>query len=297
MKMKMLVLAVLASSAPLAANAAVTWQGVRGAISTALLEEAGATPNGALAQLGAAQQISLPMPEVQHLKDAGEGYSRGSPLYSRQARRRARRELEGGGSAVDGEWHLDGWWRMLAENPAMAAFGYALNILLIVAFAYVYKSYRQDAARPGEREMRLEDGWAYGPLDCRELKADWTICCMALFCPAVRWADTIGSDKIWPGVFWEAFLLFLFLQALGPLTFGVSILISLCVGIYFRQKIRRKFMKAISWKTYAQDCLLWCCCPCCAIAQEAREVGKVPLPEASAEKFMYASRTMTSGAN
>jgi len=285
--MKMFVLAVvvapMASSVPLAANAAVAWQGMRGAISTAILDEGGATP----------------MHEVQHLKDAGEGYSRGSPLHSRQERQHARGELDGSSAISEGgvEWYLDRCWRMLVENPAIAAFGYALNILLIVAFAYIYKTYKQARARPGEREMRLEDGWAYGPLECRELKTDWSICCMALFCPAVRWADTIGSDKVWPGVFWEAFLLFLFLQALGPLTLGLSILISLCVGIYFRQKIRHKFRKALSWRSYALDCLLWCCCPCCAIAQEAREVEKVPLPEAFAEKFMYASQTMTSGAN
>lgn len=176
-----------------------------------------------------------------------------------------------------------------AMNPLMITITVALNVF-VIGFALLYRSCATSPAYfVGDWQLPTED-W---PFEHWKLKSDWPICLMACCCPAIRWADTIGSDRLWGGFFWHAFLLFLVLQILGIYTYGFSVLVLLCIGIYFRQKIRGNFKKSNSWSTYASDVLLWCCCPCLAIAQEALEVER-RTRDAATDKMILESHAMNS---
>lgn len=100
------------------------------------------------------------------------------------------------------------------------------------------------------------------------------ICLCACFCPAVQWADTVhlaGFLKVWIG-----FAVFCACALLNSLTFGGFACMGFftsCLVIVYRQHLREKLgLKAWSGPNCLFDCLYVCCCPCCAIAQEAQVV-------------------------
>merc|ERR1719225_176342 len=68
---------------------------------------------------------------------------------------------------------------------------------------------------------------------------------------------------------------------LGPwAVFGIYflMLIPMIVGIVYRRKLRDIF----GYKSKLMlDILSWCCCPCCTISQEAKEVDRVLPKEAT----------------
>lgn len=92
-------------------------------------------------------------------------------------------------------------------------------------------------------------------------------CC----CPAIRWADTSRMAGFMG--FWVAFTLFFVLCLLNAIGgFAVFSMIIGVVGAFYRSKIRATFNMEQTAMTHAEDCLTYCCCTCCAIVQEARQL-------------------------
>lgn len=68
------------------------------------------------------------------------------------------------------------------------------------------------------------------------------------------------------------------MHELSHLTFTISHILFVGIAVYYRQQLREKFgLSSGTWDTILQDCIVWCCCPCCAAAQEARQVERVSL--------------------
>jgi Cys-rich protein (TIGR01571 family) len=255
----------LSAGTPLSAHTDGAWHGA-----TALLE------HGFEKSRVNPDTAAYKLPEVKHEKEAGKGYLRGSRLYEEQQEWKKRPQRHQSYHAQV----LALWKTAFLHNPMTAVALCSLQAILVIAIAYMYKRHKpaMSVFDLAEKRLHQQGNWAYHPFDASDMRTDWPICCMACWCPAIRWADTIGSDSMRRGSFWPAFFVFFILMLLAPMTFGFSILVALCFGIYCRQEIRRKFQKERSWKSYLSDCFLWCCCPCCAIIQEAREVEKVLAP-------------------
>jgi len=92
-------------------------------------------------------------------------------------------------------------------------------------------------------------------------------------CPGIRWADT--NSKLGIHGFWSAFWIMTVLYCFSfhlPAT-GFCFLIVVCYMTVYRQEFRKAFsFEEQGGMTWATDCLTYCCCMCCAVAQEARHV-------------------------
>lgn len=150
-------------------------------------------------------------------------------------------------------------------------------IVLVVAVAFFYLRLKElpppasgdgVAAPEGKPSDASLSHWKDGCGDCFEEPG---ICLWACCCPAIRWADTVDLSGLVR--FWVALAVFLGLSVanafLGEVLLWAALAV-VCAG--FRQEMRRKFGMSQSGSTYVEDCLLYCCCSCCAIAQEARHV-------------------------
>lgn len=112
--------------------------------------------------------------------------------------------------------------------------------------------------------------WQHGVFSCA---SEPRTCLWGFLCPSIRWADTIGVVGFLG--FWSAFSIYVLLQAVGVVTGEVLLWITLallCTG--YRQQLRLKFGMRMDRVTFAQDCALYCCCPCCVIVQEAKHVDE-----------------------
>jgi Cys-rich protein (TIGR01571 family) len=96
----------------------------------------------------------------------------------------------------------------------------------------------------------------------------------ACFCPMVQWAETMQIASILPVM--PAIAIFAVCAALNVLTLTGCVLAGMFTSlliIYYRQKLRKQFgLKAWTPENCLIDFLYVCCCPCCAIAQEAQAV-------------------------
>lgn len=100
------------------------------------------------------------------------------------------------------------------------------------------------------------------------------LCALGFFCPFLAWANTLDRRGLLS--FWKAFLAFFSLLLLHIYTEGVSSLLVIALGVYFRQKLRSSFeIEHRTTQTVAMDTALWLCCQPCAIIQEAREEAVV----------------------
>jgi len=104
---------------------------------------------------------------------------------------------------------------------------------------------------------------------------DCHVCCCSACFPAIRWADTMAQAKILD--FWPAFALFSGMAMLNVLLSGgvfVMGIFTVCLGVYFRQELRKKLKMAPVWQfgVVFEDFCYFCWCSCCAIAQEAMVV-------------------------
>jgi len=96
------------------------------------------------------------------------------------------------------------------------------------------------------------------------------ICVMGFCCPCLRWADTMDQRGLLP--YWKAFCAFFLLSVLHCYTWGISSLLVVALGVFYRQKLRASHeIESGSPMSIATDALLWLCCSPCAIIQEARE--------------------------
>eukprot|EP00929_Paragymnodinium_shiwhaense_P115306 TRINITY_DN84064_c0_g1_i1.p1 TRINITY_DN84064_c0_g1~~TRINITY_DN84064_c0_g1_i1.p1 ORF type:complete len:349 (+),score=78.48 TRINITY_DN84064_c0_g1_i1:117-1163(+) len=159
-----------------------------------------------------------------------------------------------------------------SSDSIISAVIYLLTTLL---FAAIYRSIKSDSPKLPHDEVHMEI-FQYNLLDCHEISRDFPICCYACFCPSIRWADTVSNASIGLINYLPAVLLFAILSAASGLTLGVTGFILVGVGVYSRQKLRRAYgIEADTFGSIVRDIAAWLCCPCCAIAQEARQVELV----------------------
>lgn len=143
-------------------------------------------------------------------------------------------------------------------------------LVVLVASRYVESKQPPVVGLRKQGDEEDPDDWEFSPFSCFD---DPGVAMLAMFCPGIRWAETLSYV---PGFipFWSAFGIYLFIQIFSGLTAGTLgwILLALLCTAY-RQELRIKFglHEQGGW-TYVVDCLLYCCCSCCAIAQEARHV-------------------------
>lgn len=234
------------------------------------------------------------MPKTVHKKQAGSGYMKGSPLWAKQealkkqAKKQEKREEEEeeeeektdaatvpaatvstGENKEKAVSEVDFWW--WAPRMFLAQSSHAI---LVVIAAYLYRRRAPALRAPGGLEST--EVWAYSLFDTRDLGEDKVICGMSLCCPAIQWADTVSNEKVNSMGFWQALALVLVLGSLSCISFGITILIMLCVAVICRQQLRKIFGHSPwSASSCVTDFFTYACCTCCAIAQEAREVDKV----------------------
>merc|ERR1719401_638885 len=118
------------------------------------------------------------------------------------------------------------------------------------------------------------EGFAYGIFSTDHCCGHHAHVCLCSWCCAhIRLADTY-SKKPYPLLesFWVALLMVCLVEALMYLTLGYLWFIGICVAVYFRQQLRQNYGIQSGGMTYLWDCCFWSFCPCCSIAQEARQV-------------------------
>lgn len=156
-----------------------------------------------------------------------------------------------------------------APSPLQIFMSLLIWILLVAAIAYFWHGREVVATDPSKTAEGFED-WKFRFCFCFE---DPLVCLCAFCCPAIRWAETISfvPDLL---SFWWAFFTFMFLLAFArfevTMLFCVIGLALMCTS--YRQELRHRFGMEAGGSTYITDCLLYFCCMCCAIAQEARHV-------------------------
>mmetsp|Transcript_65915 Transcript_65915/g.157615 ORF Transcript_65915/g.157615 Transcript_65915/m.157615 type:complete len:292 (+) Transcript_65915:107-982(+) len=129
---------------------------------------------------------------------------------------------------------------------------------------------------------------------------DFWICCCAFFCLSCRWADTLSQEQLmdrlkpgWLRNYWLLVSVFIILFSAHILIHGpdgegnTASLLGLIMVVTMRQKLRTatgaghpgleeddSCCSCSCIMGVGEDCLSWCCCPCCAAAQEARHVER-----------------------
>lgn len=155
------------------------------------------------------------------------------------------------------------------------------DLMLILLFAYLYKICVVDKRKPFPtdiKEMATTKDFKFGLIDwCSNMN----ICCLACCCAPMRAADTfasIGSMPYWNviGIWLGIACLTAILPVLSPFfqENSTSLCYLLIASVFFRCRndLRKKLgnIQDADAPTQALDCLTWCCCQCCVIAQEAR---------------------------
>merc|ERR550537_1909894 len=88
--------------------------------------------------------------------------------------------------------------------------------------------------------------------------------------------------------FWVAIALFMTLEILDMMT-GITMWILVAVFFaYYRQELRKKLNMKNDSEDAIKDFAMWCCCACCAITQEARQVKDAPKEEPTKEGALEA---------
>lgn len=193
-------------------------------------------------------------------------------------------EPQAGPSSSAGMAKLAQGWSWIRRHAWMVMSSILCYVLIMFTCAFIYDKYRMKVGFPQLRQSASTANFSYGLFGCFQ---DWRTCMLAACCPAIRWADTVdkahgsGNDKSFGLLtYWQAVCLMAGLVAiqhtllaflpLGAEFAGIAII---AVGVFYRQKLRRKHeMDAGTTHTYIEDCLAWTCCSCCAVAQEARQV-------------------------
>jgi len=154
------------------------------------------------------------------------------------------------------------------------------HILILLISAIVYNNFRMHWNLKPERENNPW-GFRYGLFTCFK---EPLLTLMVVCCAPLRWADNMdkANDKqkflsYWPAILlWvltEALAYFLYCASTTSFTADVIQIIMLGVFVLFRQRLREKDDTLhINKNMTFYDCFAWCCCGCCAIIQEARQV-------------------------
>jgi Cys-rich protein (TIGR01571 family) len=167
----------------------------------------------------------------------------------------------------------------------------AIWFALMILMAMFYLNTRAPPILDGQKAARAPDfaDWKFGLFYLPDTWEDFDACLCACCCPAIRGAETLSVVRGFLG-FWTAFLawnLFVFLDY-GLVLFGhgperemvingyhLSLLTwggFVALLVYWRSRLREVFGMHRGLASTSGDCLLYCCCTCCAVAQEARHV-------------------------
>lgn len=240
---------------------------------------------------------------VKHQKDAGDGYTSGSPLYAKQEqmKRNPRRHQANAGenqTKAEETWcseSLKRWlpksfctedtedktyYNLVYKHLLEHIIGAVVHIVVLLLCAYCYRTMKSAGYMQYKTQFEPQTGWAYSCCSCDDCREDWPICCVAFCCPVLRWADTFSNSKVQLMQFWPAVVILVILNSLATLTAGVSLMMLACFLIFSRQRIRKIFgHNDGTCHSWCEDILAYCCCCwCCATVQEAREVDKVRKP-------------------
>jgi len=163
--------------------------------------------------------------------------------------------------------HLRDW----VEDQSRAFVALLIQSVVTLVLAFFYWRHR----KPPERQLDniLDEAsfkiWRFGLFSCC---SEPEICLWACCCPAIRWADTLRHIGFLG--FWMAFTIFFSIEVVASTTGGIAIwavLATVCAAM--RQEMRVAYgMYEQGGCTYLEDFCLYCCCACCTIVQEARQV-------------------------
>jgi len=145
--------------------------------------------------------------------------------------------------------------------------------IIILVVAFLYTKYKPEFVLSEHDDKTSLDGdFKHGLFSCFDLPglALFTFCC-----GGVRWADTMRMAGFL--AFLYGILIWVVFESCSGLLGGLTWLFVSLTGTYYRQKIREAFKMPSGNDVMAKDCLLWCCCGCCAIVQEARQVEEAKL--------------------
>jgi len=154
---------------------------------------------------------------------------------------------------------------------------FCLWLVLYTLVAWYYQSQvrffvpvEEEAAENEKRENYKDfQDFRSGLCDCM---AQPDICFWAFLCPGLRWADTmskLGIHGFWSG-FWG--LTTMYIISFFPIATGLCFMIIAAYMAYHRQEFRKVFdFEERGGMTWVTDCFTYCCCMCCAVAQEARQ--------------------------
>lgn len=241
-----------------------------------------------------ASLVAKEMPITAHSKKAGDGYTKGSPLYDKQQEREKKgvpaakeAEKKPAALAAPDESTFYKIYNVTPEEHAYRGLTHFLSYFIItMLMALLWTKAAVVGMGPGRIPEGYDErknnplGFAYGlfSLDhCFGHHAN--VCFCTWCCMPLRLADTYSKQPA-PLVrtFWTALVVVTCLLGLSQLTLGFTFLIFLCVAVYFRQGLRKKYGLDSGKTTIATDCLTWIFCPFCSMAQEARQVEFV-LPQ------------------
>lgn len=144
-------------------------------------------------------------------------------------------------------------------------------ILAVVGLLYaMYKSNLNKVVEVPEELDKdwLNDDFKYPLFSCLEAPC---LSCFVCCCAGIRWADSarmlgkisfVVAVAIWAGI-----------EFVGAITGGLLTWVGITIiGISVRQDIRKAFNMKSDNETFCYDCLSWCCCTCCTVIQEARQI-------------------------
>lgn len=172
-------------------------------------------------------------------------------------------------SQKDFKTQLEYWWNLHRTHTLSTTSLISSAITYVffgVVFAFLYDRFRRDPKFLAVQGSPSRGTWStsiFGCLSCQ-------MCLMGFCCPCIRWADTV--DKARMGMsYWPAFLVMFLFMGLDTPTLGISGLIVVLIGVYYRQKLRKTYQIPSPPLSIAEDCFFWCLCTPCAIIQEAQE--------------------------
>jgi len=148
-------------------------------------------------------------------------------------------------------------------------------LVFILVVAFFYKRSPKYSLDTGSKPHAAAD-----PVELASWKSEWYQCYQypeiffwSCCCPCIRWAHTMDLLEFLD--YWPAFVLFFLFMAMNQLTgFVFFVVFLIAVLVFYRQKTRNHFgmENYATCTSVTADCLGYCCCSPCFIAQEAYHV-------------------------
>eukprot|EP00927_Polykrikos_kofoidii_P065246 TRINITY_DN61028_c0_g1_i1.p1 TRINITY_DN61028_c0_g1~~TRINITY_DN61028_c0_g1_i1.p1 ORF type:complete len:414 (-),score=55.69 TRINITY_DN61028_c0_g1_i1:90-1331(-) len=166
---------------------------------------------------------------------------------------------------------------------------WGLPTCLVAFLCFHTKTYPPEIFDPSAQPMK--DGeWAFGLFSCFD---DMPLSLFTLCCSTISWAETMHLARLMD--FWLAFFVVLTLTIIRSAPIGniapitQVALVVLCVVM--RQRIRAMFyIRNGELDILAQDFCAYCCCFCCSIVQEARQLKEAYRTRHESVAYAYFDR-------